>query len=115
MEKIDTSKNKIILKTKVQLSKWGNSEAIRIRKEISAALDAHEGEELSLSVYESPYGKKYLVIGDDSDSEPNPEKLLADFSEFKGILKGKVDPDLDMKDIRDQRLSERMAKYESLD
>lgn len=50
-----------------------------------------------------------------SEDEVMTADSVGAFSEFKGILKGKVPNDTDKKAIREQRLLERMRKYDGLE
>lgn len=67
-----------IQESPVQVSKWGNSLAIRIPRSVVEALDLKEGDSVEVHVM----GERRLEIG----KPPSPRELLSRLRKYRGRL-----------------------------
>ncbi|MBP1043564.1 hypothetical protein I6N95_21290 [Vagococcus sp. BWB3-3] len=96
-------------KVKIKLNEWGNSQGIRIPKDILKLVDFENIEELSLTVVKDEFGKKKLMI----EQSENKEELIKIVESLGGILSD-MNEAIDIHDLRKERKEERLRKYESL-
>lgn len=70
----------------MQVSKWGNSLAIRLPVELVRQLDLREGDQLSIRA------EKFTLV---AAREPRPEEILEGLRRFRGRLKAEQKLDRD--------------------
>ena len=62
----------------MRVSKWGNSLAVRIPKDVAKALELEEGDRVSLR----PAGPNAY----DVYREPRPDELIEELRKFRGVM-----------------------------